>query len=96
MAKKIAKTPVSTLRGKLRNVVGTLEILTVQLEEIMELSEPHCEWAGKPIHDRGTPTPYDHIFDHACDLSRKLQGLRIEMRRWLNPRDTFRRRPKAR
>ncbi len=91
--RRATRTPVSTLRGKLRNVVGTLEVLESELDQIVELSGPHC---NQDENERGCPNEYDHLFRHAAKIMCRLAEHRGEMRRFLSkPRSGLRRRQEA-
>ncbi len=73
--------PVTTLRGKLRNVVGTLEVLESELDQIVDLADPN---GNQDARGRGCPNEYDRISRHAGQIFWLLGEQRAKMRRFLS------------
>ena len=92
--RRATRTRVSVLRGKLRNVVGTLEVLESELDQIVDLAEPHC---NQDEQGHGCPNEYDHVLRHAAQIFWRLGEQRAEMRKFLSkPRSGLRRRRTSR
>ena len=75
------RTSISTLRGRLRNVVGTIEVLEKELDQIVKLADPS---ANLDEHGEGCPNEFDHLLKHATETMWTLADERRKMRKFLS------------
>lgn len=75
------KQPLSTLRGRLRNVVGNLEILNREMEGILEAAD-----AGGALDEwgNGCPNEQDHMVKMVMGHMDRIEALRKEIRQFMS------------